>query len=440
MLGYTYQLNGSTFQVGTINPDGSGNDLRPEGRSRPLFSPDGNRELVWHFNGTGASLLYVRDVDGANEVPLVPTHAGLIFYASWSPDGSKIGYMLSSSGNLADAEVWTMNANGTGQTQISTGGGGPIDWAMTPSGSKIAYIGGRPLDPSDPCYGWQLWIMNPDGSSPSCVPSVAAFGQDLAYGTFDIKWSPDGTKIAMAASYPSADCGAASCERVGNVWIAPTGAGAATNLTPSSADGQLHAYGIAWSPDGAKLAIAGDTPMPNSITGGVLNAGMGVYITPATAFTPKLVTPALPASSLVNIDHVDWQACIPGVTKTCTSSAPTGGNGSTGTTTTGAAGSSGGTSTGSQATSSTKVVAAKVTATYSAGRLTIHLTLTGKATVQLALVRNHKTVFHSEAFKLKNGKNVFTILHHFPKGRNAGTLLIRSAGGQTTKPIIFEAR
>jgi dipeptidyl aminopeptidase/acylaminoacyl peptidase len=320
MLGYTFQTNRSTFQLGTINADGSGNHLQPDGRAKSIFSPNGNRELVFAFDGSGSAQLFVRNVDGSGEMPLTPTAPGVIFNASWSPDGTKIAYLLSQTGNGADAELWTMNADGTNQTKITQDGFGKlrVDWGMTASGSKIAYIGGRPgIDPSDPCYGWQLWVVDPDGSNAACVSSVAAYGQDLAYQVTDLEWSPDGTQFAMTASYPQGDPSVVA--QPGNVWIAPRTGGPAVNLTPSSGYGELHALDLAWSPDATRLALSGNIPQPDPVTGGARFDAPGVYTMASTGFPATRVTPSEPVGSVAMYELVDWQPCTPGVTTACTS-------------------------------------------------------------------------------------------------------------------------
>ena len=57
------------------------------------------------------------NADGTGEKQL--TSGFPAWNASWSPDGTKIVYARSTAGNIADAEIWTMNADGTGKTQIT---------------------------------------------------------------------------------------------------------------------------------------------------------------------------------------------------------------------------------------------------------------------------------------------------------------------------------
>ena len=98
------------------------------------------------------------DADGTNLVQLT---TGTINEGKphWSPNGSKIVYKSALNGHH---NVWTMNSDGTGQTQLTfdTDGldyinNGP-DWS--PDGSKIVFArrtGGI----------YNIWLMNTDGSS-----------------------------------------------------------------------------------------------------------------------------------------------------------------------------------------------------------------------------------------------------------------------------------
>ena len=416
MIGYSYQLNRSTFQIGTVNPEGSGNKLSAEGRSQPKFSPDGNRMLVWNFSGSGAAAMYVRDVNGSRETGITLTSPGVVWDAAWSPDGSKIAYMLSAGGNAADAEVWVMNADGTSQVQITRDGlaktATAIDWASTPSGSKIAYVGVG-AGPG-PCADWGLNIMNSDGTGATCVPTAS----DLALGgVADLAWSPDGTKLAVASNYcGSSDCGSsaciqATCARVGDLWLVDVSANSKRDLTTSHGFGDLHVYSVAWSADGDQLAVTGNIPSVDR--GNIVARGAGVYLLPAAGGSAKRLTPVEPVDSTANISDVDWQACTDGVTKTCVTAPP--------------------------ASAGPPTVRA-VSASYAANRLTVGFVVNTAAGAQVVFAEPGKPPFRSRTFRVTSGRSTLTVSHAFRKGRHVGTLTITTATGRTTKPISFAVR
>jgi Tol biopolymer transport system component len=117
-----------------------------------------------------------------------------------------------------------MNADGTGQTRLTTDPGDDEQPVWSPNGTKIAFVSAR-----EGSRG--IWVMNADGS----VQTKLAWGG----GVDDPAWSPDGSKIAFSSwsdvSVINAD-----------------GTGVVTNLT--NVGPSLWALEPAWSPDGARIA------------------------------------------------------------------------------------------------------------------------------------------------------------------------------------------
>jgi WD40 repeat protein len=111
----------------------------------------------------------------------------------WSADGMKIVF-VSNRVTAADAdgnyEIWTMNADGSGQTQLTfTPTPVFIDGpAFSPDGSKIIFASNQP-----PSTRINIWVMNADGSNQKKLSTPTPPESD-DYPA----WSPDGTKIAFA--------------------------------------------------------------------------------------------------------------------------------------------------------------------------------------------------------------------------------------------------
>ncbi len=143
---------------------------------------------------------------------------------SWSPDGSKIAFTSDRDGNL---EVYTMNADGTAQTNVTNNPAADVIHDWSPDGTKIALS-------TDRDGNRQIYTMNPDGSAPTRISQNTANDDGPA-------WSPDGTKFAFDS------------DRDGNqeIYVMNADGSGSTRLTNHpQADARPD-----WSPDGTKIAF-----------------------------------------------------------------------------------------------------------------------------------------------------------------------------------------
>lgn len=147
---------------------------------------------------------------------------------SWSPTGDKI--VVSSGGDLV-----TVNADGSGQQTLVSGGCGVSTPSWSPDGTQIAYRGG--------CSS-ALWIIDADGSNAVQVPGGAGFAPE--------DWSPDGQWIAgTMASGANTD-----------IWVIHPNGDGLTQLT--NLPGRQTAP--SWSPDGSEIAFEDDRGTDSDIT------------------------------------------------------------------------------------------------------------------------------------------------------------------------------
>ena len=118
------------------------------------------------------------------------------FSPSWSPDGQKIAFASARDGN---GEIYVMNigdalqgTDGSEPTRLTNKAGDDFDPIWSPDGAQIAFVSNR-LSSSD------IYLMNveealqgTDGNRPTRLTS--------ANGSFPA-WSPDGTRMAYIAKH-----------------------------------------------------------------------------------------------------------------------------------------------------------------------------------------------------------------------------------------------
>ena len=108
--------------------------------SDPQVSPDGSFILygVSYYSieqNKGNRELYTIHADGSNPKQITKSPKSES-NAIWRPDGKKIGFLTSESGSY---QLWEMNPDGTGRTQISNIDGGITGFKYSPDQTKILF-------------------------------------------------------------------------------------------------------------------------------------------------------------------------------------------------------------------------------------------------------------------------------------------------------------
>ncbi|MCA1553074.1 MAG: hypothetical protein LC737_01715, partial [Chloroflexi bacterium] len=155
------------------------------------WSPDGKRLLLVTVGGGCAYDLYLLDVDSRNVNHLDTRQCGPI-YPSWSPDGKKI---LRASYINQNWRVATINLDGSGLTALSpTSLAGAAESSLwSPDGTKIAFL----LRTSD--QRGRLYLMGANGENASEVP----LGDASTQAGEAFAWSPNSSQIALGVKIGS---------------------------------------------------------------------------------------------------------------------------------------------------------------------------------------------------------------------------------------------
>jgi len=127
-------FGGTDNQIYAINAGGGAPvQLTPAGvspgnRSNPSWSPDGAR-IAYSLNaGANAGIWTIDRATAPNEALQVTT-GGEMWELSWSPDGTKFGFAMDV-GNPAQEELWVVNVDGSGLTQLNVDAGTAMDWGV----------------------------------------------------------------------------------------------------------------------------------------------------------------------------------------------------------------------------------------------------------------------------------------------------------------------
>src|SRR6266487_4481997 len=123
--------------------------------SDPAFSPDGSR-IAYVSQRDGNAEIYVMNADGTGAVRVTndPQPDGR---PAFTPDEQAIVFHSSRPGPAGKQQIWSVNLDGTGLTQL-THDSVNASPTVSPDGQTVAYVSSRNKD-SD------IWLMGRDGSN-----------------------------------------------------------------------------------------------------------------------------------------------------------------------------------------------------------------------------------------------------------------------------------
>ena len=176
--------------------------------------------------------IYIMNPDGSGVTQLT-TDPARDNQPSFSPDGSKILFYSNRDGTTS--EIYVMNSDGTAQTRLTNSPGNDFHPSFSPDATRIAFHSNRDGD-------FEIFVMNADGSEPTQLTQNSAFDTGPSY-------SPDGSRIVFTSNR---DPGGLT----GNyeIYIMNADGTGQTRLT----DNPGFDSGAEMSPDGTKILFYSD--------------------------------------------------------------------------------------------------------------------------------------------------------------------------------------
>jgi Tol biopolymer transport system component len=170
---------------------------------------------IYSINANGSNQKQLTDNDAIDDMP------------AWSADGTTLVF-TSNRRQIDHFEIFTMNSDGGGVKRLTNSQWDDNSPSFSPDGSKIVFA-------SDRSGIFQVYVMNSDGSGQTPLT-------EDSYSSGSPEWSPDGTKIVYSSNQDDAYL---------DIYVMDSDGSNKQRMT--SAEG--HDFSPAWSPDGKQIVF-----------------------------------------------------------------------------------------------------------------------------------------------------------------------------------------
>ena len=195
-----------TGDIWVMNNDGTNpNEITISGSDyEPAWSPDGTK-IAFARVGKGNAQIFTVTPIGTDETNLSNNPLVKDRQPAWSPDGTKIAFQRTPNSLSPVGKIWTMNSDGSGQTQITLGTGNDERPSYSPDGANIAFSTNRDGNYEiykTPAIGGVATRLTNNAASdrnPAWAPdnSAIAFSSDRNSGLRIWAVIPDGTNVTQ---------------------------------------------------------------------------------------------------------------------------------------------------------------------------------------------------------------------------------------------------
>ena len=164
-------------------------DIASENATQPVISHDGKRVMYVTFPSRDRGEIWVSNIDGSNKVKFAPS--GTLDTGTWSPDDSRVSFMLEESGK--SSKVYVAGADGSGLREL-TWIGGTVFSMVWSADQKSVFIDSSQNNMSES----SIWRESAEGSAPEKLVQRCGFAFDTsADGKFLLTFVTNGEKAGI---------------------------------------------------------------------------------------------------------------------------------------------------------------------------------------------------------------------------------------------------